>query len=805
MSGARLYRKVSTLDKDFNDDDICTQFNKSLINLYGTIDTYHLPTLEEALREAKFQQSELIAKECIRQAQSHQKNIKSPTPLTLEDISVLTLFFGGSDSIYFDYLNYSFLESPPSQNARGLLILLLIALRKLPVCTQPGPLVSYSSVDPSSYREGTRKFWDHFVSAVDAFQASGLVQSQQLGTAFIIEGDTRCYNVGAFFMRDDEYIFEPGTAVRIIKKIETVVTTEMLLGTTPILQDFIASLTTPLFQMTSPMTSPSSSLSSQQKSPMLPPGNDNALLSRTFLARSIHWNGCILSWAPVNFSLQPQQSNKVVYQISRPASVFTQKHNAIVYEGTETTVEHTGLEPEMSYEFYLRYGILQSDGDDDNISSTSSLLSLPSLRPNSNSNSNSNQQPSIVWSKWTVPLKVKTPKLYVNIENVAFHIEFWHTAAFDIKIPTLITKKMPDGGKHLLKYHVVQNLKGENAPTSQIFDTSRITLRNLLPDSEYDVKVRVARANDDKWSPFTAFNMLTLKLQPPPGFAASARHWHKIRLTWGTPAGCDDKAVLYTVELKMGDNMYTPLYEGFAQSFSYEDLSPETEYVFRAAATLDNKRSDWIEASARTPTVSPFENARWKECPESIADSSRGYVIGGARGGEVATFLGTDCAVVLYETLIPQNMVVKWGVRVRRFPEGVGDSRGLWFGVAPYNVDQSMGWRNLERAGWYFWCGGGSAARKVSAWSTPMLFSGPPHNYKRVPYGEGKVRSCLKEGDVVVVEMDTVCGDLSFVIKGEDCASGPAYTGIPLDVPLVPVVNITRKNTSVEFVSSQFL
>ena len=779
MASARLYRKGDTPDTDFF-DGLDTQFDKSLTALYGNQGTYRLPSLEEALREARFQQSDSLAKECIRQAKEFMKSHKVQNGLALEDVSVLTLFFGGADSVYFDLLNDALIQTRPSQSMRGLLVLLLVALRKLPVCTQTGPLVFYSNYEHKDYTEGKRKFWNRFVSTIEAFEASGLLLSKKCPMTFIIEGKVRCYNIGAFFDRTYEYIFEPCTIVNVKKKTDTVATTEVITERPLVLQQLISTLTqksSTLSPHTSPHISPQSSPFSlaPHHSPSLPSGQDCTLLSKTFYASSILWNGCILSWSPVNIPAQSPPGSIVIYQVARRSNVFTSRDNAIVYEGTDTTVEHTDLEADMGYEFYLRYGIQSPDAK-------------------------SGQQ-SVAWSKWTLPLKVKTQKLYVNTGNVAFHVKIWHTVVFDIKIPTLVSKKAPDSGKNLLRFNVIQSLRGGDEQISYTFDTNRITLKHLLPDSEYDVRVRVTRKGEEKWSGFTFFNVLTLKLQPPPGFAATAKHWHKIRLTWGTPAGCKDKPVLYRVELKKSQDEYALLYEGFSNSFSFEKLSPETEYTFRAAATLDNKQSDWIEASARTPAVPPFESSRWKECPEDIADSCRGYVIGGERG-ETATFLGTDCAVVPYETLLSQNRVNKWGIKVRRLPEGVTDGRGLWFGVAPYDVEQSTGWRNLEKTGWYFWCGG-SGPRKSGAWSTPMLFSGPPHNYKRVPYGNGKARSFLQEGDVVLVEMDMVCGDLSFVIKGEDCASGPAYTGIPLDVPLVPVVNITRKNTSVEFIPPQ--
>lgn len=62
---------------------------------------------------------------------------------------------------------------------------------------------------------------------------------------------------------------------------------------------------------------------------------------------------------------------------------------------------------------------------------------------------------------------------------------------------------------------------------------------------------------------------------------------------------------------------------------------------------------------------------------------------------------------------------------------------------------------------------------------------------------KGTGKRVLPGGSVSVV-MDTVKGELSFVVKGVNF--GVAYSGIPLDKPLVPCVILSWGGDSVELI-----
>ena len=89
------------------------------------------------------------------------------------------------------------------------------------------------------------------------------------------------------------------------------------------------------------------------------------------------------------------------------------------------------------------------------------------------------------------------------------------------------------------------------------------------------------------------------------------------------------------------------------------------------------------------------------------------------------------------------------------------------------------------KRGWYFHCYGSS------------LCSGPPHNYRGKKYGPKKSHgSYVHTGDSVGVVMDTIKGELSFVVNGVNL--GVVFEGIPLDKPLVPCVVLYIGGDSVE-------
>ena len=135
-------------------------------------------------------------------------------------------------------------------------------------------------------------------------------------------------------------------------------------------------------------------------------------------------------------------------------------------------------------------------------------------------------------------------------------------------------------------------------------------------------------------------------------------------------------------------------------------------------------------------------------------------------------------------TPLPLSKVTSWDVKILK--SGGDDRRNIYIGVAPSDINQNDD-DNWNKCGWYF------------DFYESKLYSGPSHNYSWKEYGPRKKDGeYVRTGGIVGVVMDTIKGDLSFVLNGVNF--GVAYEGIPLDKPLVPCVLLYNKGDSVELV-----
>ena len=101
-------------------------------------------------------------------------------------------------------------------------------------------------------------------------------------------------------------------------------------------------------------------------------------------------------------------------------------------------------------------------------------------------------------------------------------------------------------------------------------------------------------------------------------------------------------------------------------------------------------------------------------------------------------------------------------------------------GVAPFDIDQNEVKHEYRKTGWYYDC------------FNELLCSGPPRNYNPIYKPIKRYGKYNHKNWKIGVVMDTIKGELSFVLDGINY--GPAYTGIPLDRPLVPCF-IFKKGT----------
>ena len=196
------------------------------------------------------------------------------------------------------------------------------------------------------------------------------------------------------------------------------------------------------------------------------------------------------------------------------------------------------------------------------------------------------------------------------------------------------------------------------------------------------------------------------------------------------------------------------------------------------------RASDW-RTSQDTIHVPNFEDVcGWKECPDSVNQNKK-YVVSGPLG-RVATKTGEDAdySTIIGNVALPAGKTTTWKIQVVNV-KGNGSARSMYFGVAPWSIDQNEGSSNVYYRGWHFRC------------HDSVLYSGQPHKYLDKKYGpRRRGGEYVRKGDVVTISFDAVRGNLSFVIKGENF--GNAYEGIPLDKPLVPSSLVFFENDSIK-------
>lgn len=275
--------------------------------------------------------------------------------------------------------------------------------------------------------------------------------------------------------------------------------------------------------------------------------------------------------------------------------------------------------------------------------------------------------------------------------------------------------------------------------------------------------------------------------------------WNKITLHLDAElCDLDGTAWDYEVEVKKactGNEEYAKVRDRKKKKRVWEvkNLLADTDYSFRVKAR-EPSGGEWSEeVLARTASTELlFKECCWRTCSESTSygDDLKYYV--DKRNPRVATKVLDDeffFCTIPGTTPIPLGRVTQWGVKIVRSESNNGD--GISVGVAPADINVCDD-DNYEKCGWYLDCFNGT------------LTSGPPHNYeypgKRYSTSEDEEESGwrVRTNSIVYVVMDTREGELSFVVN--DVNHGTAYTGIPLDKPLVPCVILGCRGDCVELV-----
>ena len=324
----------------------------------------------------------------------------------------------------------------------------------------------------------------------------------------------------------------------------------------------------------------------------------------------------------------------------------------------------------------------------------------------------------------------------------------------------------------------------------------------LNPGREYIFRVR---AYDGAWSGWSAAVIVrTPSIPAPSDITAVEVKWNQIRVRWTPVASYPGRTPKYIIDLWDPTAKILQSRSCYDAHCTFSDLTADTEYELCGSAGHNNLFEN-KSAPVRVRT-SGWPLGHWRSPPYGI-DQNFEYeldspFIATFRGGS----LGGACTVVGDTPLLPAD-TNRWSIRVVNSMH----NNGLCFfvGVAPDGIlkrRRNDGYDTLFECGWYM------------CLSNFELFSGPPHNYRWKAYGTSgppssddrdieyvrrrKLKSWasgfLRNGKTVGVSMNTVSGSLSFVY---DRYLGVAYSRIPLDRPLFPVVILGLCNDSVEFVT----
>ena len=143
---------------------------------------------------------------------------------------------------------------------------------------------------------------------------------------------------------------------------------------------------------------------------------------------------------------------------------------------------------------------------------------------------------------------------------------------------------------------------------------------------------------------------------------------------------------------------------------------------------------------------------------------------------------GGDCwnCTIIGDKEIPKNKISKWKIRINNF-EIKFNSWNILIGIGPDNPNNEKDF--------YFKC-----SSFICGYSKLSIKSESSSNYNN------NKKAKLKKGDIIEVIVDRKAGTLSFSIN--DSNYGIAYSQIPKDDILYPIVMINDQNQIVELLQS---
>ena len=175
-----------------------------------------------------------------------------------------------------------------------------------------------------------------------------------------------------------------------------------------------------------------------------------------------------------------------------------------------------------------------------------------------------------------------------------------------------------------------------------------------------------------------------------------------------------------------------------------------------------------------------YHNYKYKlrKCPKNISEN-RKYEIKGEneniliKTGTDGNWMGTIC-----EKELEKEGEHKWKIKILK----TTNNKNIMVGIASNDFDINSS--TFNTCGYYLYC--------YSAYSNPVLYSGPPYNYSCKSTNLNKVK------DEIIIIMNMNKRSLKFIIDNED--KGDSYTNIPIDKQIYPAILIYDQNDSIEII-----
>ena len=410
------------------------------------------PTLEEALASMGYEKAKELAELLTEKATEKLKEFDAPG-LTVEDITAIFCYtfewdkrkFGDGNNPYRALNNSLSVDrnNAALKKTRGILFLLLQALRKLPRFV-PESHTLYrglkihvqTEADPEfperkPYATGNEKTWWAFTSTTTSLEATKTFVGAYKATLFVVSGNPWGYDISLFsgFPEEKEILLEPERKLKVTSVVREgqLITVHSEMLSTPLVLEKVVKVPKRVKEI-------------KAKKVIIKEVPEN-LKAENITDKTID-----LSWTLVEVKGKEVKYQVVMKKVGRLFNRSTET----VYDGTKSKCTVDNLEQWTEYEFQVRCGY---EGD---------------------------------WGKWSEKVIVETNA----VNNFVARAESWDTISLSWNLVTTKPGKIVD-------YFVEMKKEGENMFT-EIYNGQEpnVTKRGLISGTEYSFRVCAVCGNE---------------------------------------------------------------------------------------------------------------------------------------------------------------------------------------------------------------------------------------------------------------------------------------------------------------------